>query len=123
MTRDYGAEETVKISKENAEHYIWGGQCDGWHLVKGRELSVIHERMPGNTAEVRHYHEKSRQFFFVLSGKAVLEVAGVRHELKPQEGVEVPPGVAHQMKNEAMDDVEFLVISTPTTRGDRIHVD
>ncbi|TQR30769.1 cupin domain-containing protein [Brevibacillus brevis] len=110
----------TKISKENAEHYQWGDQCDGWHLVKGQELSVIHERMPGNTAEVRHYHERSRQFFFVLSGQAMLEVDGVRHVINRQEGVEVPPGVKHQMKNEGAEDVEFLVISQPTTRGDRI---
>lgn len=76
----------AKISKENAEHYHWGDQCDGWHLVKGQELSVIHERMPGNTAEVRHYHERSRQFFFVLAGQAMLEVDGVRHVLGRQEG-------------------------------------
>ncbi|MBY0083597.1 cupin domain-containing protein [Brevibacillus sp. M2.1A] len=110
----------AKISKENAEHYHWGDQCDGWYLVKGQDLSVIHERMPGNTAEVRHYHERSRQFFFVLSGQAMLEVDGVRHVLGRQEGVEVPPGVKHQMKNEGAEDVEFLVISQPTTRGDRI---
>lgn len=114
---------SAKISKENAEHYIWGEKCDGWHLVKGQDLSVIHERMPGQTAEVRHYHERSRQFFFVLSGEAVLEVNGVRHELKSQEGVEVPPLVPHQMKNESRDDVEFLVISQPTTRGDRIQAE
>ncbi|MGG4452485.1 cupin domain-containing protein [Brevibacillus porteri] len=113
----------AKISKENAEHYYWGDQCDGWHLVKGQELSVIHERMHGNTAEVRHYHERSRQFFFVLSGQGMLEVDGVRHVLVRQEGVEVPPGVKHQMKNEGAEDVEFLVISQPTTRGDRIQVD
>ncbi|ASJ56951.1 cupin [Brevibacillus formosus] len=113
----------AKISKENAEHYHWGAQCDGWHLVKGQELSVIHERMPGNTAEVRHYHERSRQFFFVLSGQAMLEVDGVRHVINRQEGVEVSPGVKHQMKNEGAEDVEFLVISQPTTRGDRIQAD
>ncbi|MEC2128771.1 cupin domain-containing protein [Brevibacillus centrosporus] len=112
---------SIKISKENAEHYIWGGVCDGWHLVKGQELSVIHERMPGQTAEVRHFHERSRQFFFVLSGQAVLEVEGVRHIIGSQEGVEVPPGVSHQMRNEGAGAVEFLVISQPTTRGDRIN--
>lgn len=112
---------TGKISKENAEHYIWGGQCDGWHLVKGQELSVIHERMPAGTAEVRHYHERSRQFFFVLSGEAVLEVEGIRHTIGCQEGVEVPPGARHQMRNDGEAAVEFLVISQPTTRGDRFN--
>jgi hypothetical protein len=33
------------IKKENAEHYNWGPGCDGWHLLKDPELSVIKERM------------------------------------------------------------------------------
>jgi mannose-6-phosphate isomerase-like protein (cupin superfamily) len=113
----------MRISKENAEHYVWGEQCDGWHLVKTEGLSVIHERMPAGTREVRHSHEKSRQFFFVLSGTAVLEVDGVRWELNRHQGVEVPPGVPHQMMNESGADVEFLVISQPTTRGDCIQIE
>lgn len=117
-----GASHTVKISKENAEHYIWGGRCDGWHLVKRDELSVIHERMPAGTAEVRHYHEQARQFFFVLQGTATLEVDGERQVILPFQGVEVPPHVPHQMINESAEDVEFLVISQPTTRGDRVVV-
>jgi mannose-6-phosphate isomerase-like protein (cupin superfamily) len=110
----------MKISKHTAEHYIWGEVCDGWHLVKHEELSVIHERMPSGTAEVRHYHQKSRQFFFVLSGTATLEVDGRREIIRSLEGVEIPPGVPHQMLNESENDVEFLVISHPTSKGDRI---
>ncbi len=55
----------MKVSKQNAEHYVWGGKCDGWHLVKKQNLSIIHERMPPHTKEVRHYHTKAHQFFFV----------------------------------------------------------
>ncbi|WP_426448826.1 cupin domain-containing protein [Paenibacillus sp. S-38] len=109
----------MKISKTNAEHYLWGGTCDGWHLVKQPELSVIHERMPPGTEEVRHYHGQARQFFFVLSGWAELEVDGTVHRLHPQEGCEVAPLVPHQMKNTSGNPVEFLVISHPQTRGDR----
>ncbi|WRU97856.1 cupin domain-containing protein (plasmid) [Priestia filamentosa] len=112
----------MKISKENAEHYIWGDKCDGWRLVNQNDLSVIHERMPPNTSEVRHYHTKSRQFFFVLSGTATLEVDGQLENIKPLEGVEVPPYVAHQMMNKSDKDVEFLVVSQPTSKGDRIQV-
>jgi mannose-6-phosphate isomerase-like protein (cupin superfamily) len=109
----------MKINKSNAEHYIWGSQCDGWHLVKNQDLSVIHERMPSNTSEVRHYHHYARQFFFVLSGKATLEVNGERVELTAHEGVEVPPLVPHQIFNLSESDVEFLVISQPNSNGDR----
>ena len=111
------------ISKETGEHYIWGAGCDGWHLVKLVDLSVIHERMPPGTAEVLHYHQTAWQFFFVLSGTATLEVAGTRELLRAQQGVEVPPGAPHQIFNESDQPVEFLVISQPTTRGDRELVD
>jgi mannose-6-phosphate isomerase-like protein (cupin superfamily) len=113
----------MKISKQNAEHYVWGDQCDGWHLVKRSDVSIIHERMPAGTSETRHYHERSRQFFFILSGTAVLELEGERWELGPHEGIEVAPGLRHQMKNESDSDLEFLLFSHPTTRGDRIHVE
>ncbi|SDY02821.1 cupin domain-containing protein [Paenibacillus sp. CF384] len=110
----------MKVSKQNAEHYVWGDVCDGWHLVKNGTLSIIHERMPAGASEVRHYHEQSRQFFFMLSGTATLEVDGVPVVLAPQEGVEVPPLTPHQMLGSTTEPVEFLVISSPTTRGDRV---
>jgi mannose-6-phosphate isomerase-like protein (cupin superfamily) len=112
--------QTMKISKHTAEHYIWGGKCDGWHLVKNEALSVIHERMPAGTSEVRHYHETSRQFFFMLSGSATLEMNGENITLHPNEGAEVPPLVPHQMFNRSNGDIEFLVISQPNSKGDRI---
>jgi mannose-6-phosphate isomerase-like protein (cupin superfamily) len=108
------------ISKDNAEHYLWGNGCNGWHLVKRSDLSIIHERMPPGTAEVRHYHRAAWQFFFVLFGTATLEIAGEREVLQPQQGIEVPAGVAHQMRNESETDIEFIVISQPPGHGDRV---
>ncbi|MFT9850146.1 cupin domain-containing protein [Aneurinibacillus sp. REN35] len=110
----------MKISKNNGEHYTWGDNCDGWYLVKNKELSVIHERMPVNTSEVRHYHNHTRQFFFVLSGSATLEVDGEYITLSAQEGIEIPPLLPHQMINKSNEDVEFLVISQPNSRSDRV---
>lgn len=110
------------ISKDNAEHYFWGQHCDGWHLVKSAELSVIHERMPAGASEVRHFHTRSHQFFFVLSGMATLEIAGKREILGKHEGAEVLPGVPHQMLNEHEQDVEFIVVSQPPSQSDRVLV-
>ncbi|MBI5029863.1 MAG: cupin domain-containing protein [Chloroflexi bacterium] len=109
------------ISKANAEHYTWGNNCDGWRLVNRMDLSVIHECMPPGTSEVRHYHQTARQFFFVLSGVATLEIDGQRELLHAQQGVEVAPSVPHQMMNESENATEFIVISHPTTQGDRVN--
>lgn len=111
------------ISIENAEHYTWGAGCDGWHLVKTESLSVIQEKMPPQTSEVRHFHEKSNQFFYVLKGTATIEVSGARYVLKSGEGIEVACGVPHQMFNESADELEFLVVSCPPSHGDRQSVD
>jgi mannose-6-phosphate isomerase-like protein (cupin superfamily) len=108
------------ISRDNAEHYVWGTACDGWHLVRGAELSVIHERMPPGTAETRHHHAKARQFFFVLAGVATMELDGTTHVIPAGAGLEVPPGARHQMRNDSEAPLELLVVSQPTTRGDRI---
>jgi mannose-6-phosphate isomerase-like protein (cupin superfamily) len=110
------------MSKETAEHYVWGMGCDGWHLVKTAELSVIYERMPTGTSEARHFHTRARQFFFVLTGTATLEIAGVRQVLRAHEGLEVPPKVPHQMFNESDQPIEFLVVSHPASHGDRLLV-
>lgn len=108
------------ISKDSAEHYTWGDHCDGWHLVKTPGLSVIHERMPPGAAEVRHMHNAARQFFFVLSGTATLEVAGRIEVLGPQQGLEIAPHEPHQMRNASHEPIEFLVISQPSSHGDRV---
>lgn len=108
------------ISKQNAEHYVWGENCDGWRLVDREECSIIHEKMPPDSREVRHFHEKAEQFFFVLSGCLHIELDGTEHELHPQEGIEIPSNIPHQAMNRSADPVEFLVISRPNTRGDRV---
>jgi len=108
------------ISTENAQHYTWGGQCDGWHLVKSPQLSVIQERVPAGGGEVRHYHQKAQQFFYVLAGNASLEVDGERLHLSPGQGRHVPAGMPHRLANEGPQELEFLVVSVPMAQGDRV---
>ncbi len=109
------------ISIENAEHYLWGEVCDGWHLLEREEMSIIQERVPAGGAEVMHYHEKARQFFYVLEGEATMAFEDREIILNKGQGIEIPPQRKHQFKNRSNADVHFLVISVPSTRGDRIN--
>jgi mannose-6-phosphate isomerase-like protein (cupin superfamily) len=102
------------------KHYVWGDGCDGWNFVDTPELSVKQERMPPHTAEAEHYHNKARQFFFILQGKAVFETAEGRIEVAAQQGFEIEPGLKHRIKNESESDLVFILCSQPTTAGDRI---
>ncbi len=108
------------MSRNNAEHYIWGNGCDGWHMVRDSNLSVIEECMPAGASEVCHYHQKAQQFFLILGGQAVMEADGQRIPMSVGQGVRIPPGTFHRFCNESNEPVRFLLISQPPSHGDRI---
>jgi mannose-6-phosphate isomerase-like protein (cupin superfamily) len=108
------------VSRKTAQHYNWGGKCEGWHLAKSETLSVIEERVPPGCSETRHHHDRSEQFFYVLSGEAMMELEGEAHKLTPGEGIHVPPGYMHRLFNDGSDELHFLVVSTPPSHGDRV---
>jgi mannose-6-phosphate isomerase-like protein (cupin superfamily) len=117
-----GVLKAMVISTENAEHYVWGKFCEGWHLLKRDDMSIIQERVPAGAAEVMHYHSVARQFFYILEGQGAMTFDDQTIVLEKGHGIEIPPEVKHQLKNVSDEEVLFLVISMPTTRGDRINV-
>jgi len=108
------------IDTRTAEHYTWGDACDGWRLVRTPALSVIEERMPPGTAEVRHFHRAATQFFYVLTGTLSIEVAGQEHVLGARQGIQIAAGQVHHVRNRSATDAEFLVVSSPPSHGDRV---
>jgi mannose-6-phosphate isomerase-like protein (cupin superfamily) len=109
--------------RQTGQHYSWGDNCDGWHLVKTAALSVIEERMPPGTSEVRHYHQKANQFFYVLRGNLQIDLEGNEVTLNAGQGLHIEAGKRHQVHNHSASDVEFLVISNPPSHGDRVATD
>lgn len=109
-------------SIKNAGHYVWGNNCDGWHLLNNPSLSVIQERMPAGTAEQRHFHSQSQQLFYILSGTATMEIEGSLIKIKPQESIHIAKGSKHYIANDEDIALEFLVISEPHAHGDRTNL-
>jgi mannose-6-phosphate isomerase-like protein (cupin superfamily) len=107
------------VSRVNAEHYRWGHECDAWHLVKDPQLTVIEELMPPGAAEVRHYHKKAQQFFYILVGEAMMEVEGETVLVPAGSGIRIMPGVHHQIRNPSSSPLRLLVISHPPSHGDK----
>ncbi|HOT75184.1 MAG TPA: cupin domain-containing protein [Candidatus Wallbacteria bacterium] len=111
----------INISdKSNSEKYCWGDGCLGWKLLNREELCVIEEEVSAGKFERRHYHIEGRQFFYILSGKAVMEIEGIDYEIAAGQGITVEPGKKHQFKNIYDAQVKFLVITAPKKNGDRI---
>ncbi len=107
------------LSRENADHYKWGNDNDGWHLLNNPDVSVIEERVSPGEEENYHRHIKSRQLFYILSGEALFRLENETDTLKAGDSLHIPPGKAHQIRNNSSEDLRFLVISTPHAHGDR----
>jgi mannose-6-phosphate isomerase-like protein (cupin superfamily) len=115
--------EINAIDTASAEHFTWGDACDGWHLMKQSDLSIVQERVPPGAGEVRHVHNRAQQFFYILSGSAVLELEDRAVHCRAGQGVPVSPGIVHRFANSGNQEVVFLVISSPSTTGDRINIE
>ena len=111
---------SIVSAAQPLKHYLWGDGCDGWNLVDRPDLSVKQERMPPHTAEVEHYHQKARQFFYILTGTATFETTEGRVEVAAGQGLEIEPGLKHRIKNESAEALVFILCSQPSTANDRI---
>ena len=107
------------VARGNAEHYRWGLECDAWHLAKNPQMTVIEELIPPGAAEVRHYHKKAQQFFYILSGEAMMNVEGEPVLIPAGSGIHIMPGVWHQIRNPSSSPLRLLVISNPPSHSDK----
>ena len=115
---------TEKImDRHTAEHYLWGDNCDSWVLADTVGLSVKQESMPIGTKEKLHFHANAQQFFFILKGSATLYLEDNKVILTEQRGILIQPKTKHYIANENSEQLDFLVISQPTTNNDRTNID
>ncbi len=108
------------ISIDRAQHYVWGEGCDGWHLLRSDDLSVIQERVPAGAGEVAHVHRHSHQFFLILEGEGTMVLEEQEITLQKGSGIEIRPGIRHRFCNRTSSDVIFIVVSAPPSHGDRV---
>lgn len=78
--------------------------------------------MPPGTAEKLHFHEHAEQFFYILKGEAAFYCDDEKFSVKTGESISVLPKSKHYIANESLEDLEFLVISNPSTNNDRIEI-
>ncbi len=97
----------------NTPKVEWADNCFSWNLIDRREFSLKMEEIPPGGSSDSHFHASSFQFFFILEGKATIELEGIQFKLKPNEGIEIPFRKKHQITNSSNENLRFLLISCP----------
>jgi mannose-6-phosphate isomerase-like protein (cupin superfamily) len=110
-------------STKTAPHFLWGEGCEGWWLKQGGKFTVISEIMLPHASELRHLHENTEQFFYVLEGALTIELDGQEYKLEQHNGMVIPPMSPHRVFNSSNQVVKFLVISCPDSHEDRVNLE
>jgi mannose-6-phosphate isomerase-like protein (cupin superfamily) len=111
------------VDKYTVPKYLWGTNCESFILVDTKGLSVKQESMPPNTKEQLHFHQLATQFFYIQNGEATFYIEGEWCIVGQYQGIEIEPKQQHFIENRTAHYLEFLVVSQPTTLGDRITID
>ena len=110
------------INSQTAPHFAWGNKCDGWWLLKSAKFTVIEERMLAGSAEKKHKHTQTDQFFYCLTGEMQIELEQETYTLLTGDGLFIPAGAIHKVKAD-QNEARFLVISCPNHQEDRIDLE
>jgi len=79
----------------------------------------MEEQMAAGTQKLRHLHPNTTQFYYVLDGKALVEVGNASVAGGAGQAIEIGAGDPHQVRNETDAAVRLLVISSGSPRDDR----
>lgn len=126
MTRETGTAvaAAIALTEAGADNlYAWGEGCLGWRLLEQEGLQLRQELMQPGTSETPHLHRHARQVFYVLEGEMTLRMPEGTLRARPRQAIHVPPGRPHWVRNDGAGDLVFVLVSSPSTAGDRIEVE
>lgn len=67
---------------------------------------------PGATTQA-HYHPKTEEIYYVLAGEGQMRLGGEERTVRPGDGIAIPPGSPHQIRNTGANDLVFLCCCVP----------
>lgn len=88
-----------------------------WYFRESSRLPVAVQfwQLPPGGSEGRHTHSEHappplEELYVLVSGRAVMRVDGVTHELEPGDAVLAPAGSDHDLRNPGDESAQVLVI-------------
>lgn len=75
--------------------------------------SLAEASVPAGGATERHYHKISEEFYFMLEGRARMEIDGEEQEVGPGDAILIPAGAWHQISATHGEDIRLLCCCAP----------
>ncbi|HVA51308.1 MAG TPA: cupin domain-containing protein [Pirellulales bacterium] len=83
-----------------------------------RQQSLAEARLPPGGSTTPHYHVKTEEIYYILSGKASMRLGDETREVGPGDAIAIPPGLVHNISNTGRAPLKFLCCCAPAYEHD-----
>ncbi|MFM8435688.1 MAG: cupin domain-containing protein [Planctomycetia bacterium] len=78
-----------------------------------RQQSLAEARLAPGQATTPHHHQVTEEIYYILSGSALMTLAGESRPVGPGDAIAIPPGLVHTIKNTGAEELVFLCTCAP----------
>jgi len=78
-----------------------------------RQQSLAEARLAPGQATTPHHHKVTEEIYYILSGTALMTLAGESRPVGPGDAIAIPPGLVHTIKNTGGEELVFLCTCAP----------
>ncbi|MEK6270370.1 MAG: cupin domain-containing protein [Planctomycetales bacterium] len=78
-----------------------------------RNQSLAEARLPAGRATMPHLHPQAEEIYYIIEGQGEMILAHEKRTVVPGDAIAIPPGVPHQIINEASEPLSFLCCCAP----------
>ncbi|HZL88160.1 MAG TPA: cupin domain-containing protein [Pirellulaceae bacterium] len=83
-----------------------------------RKQSLAEARLPPGAATRPHYHARTEEIYYVLSGTGRMKIGDQERLVGPGDAVAIPPGSVHTIVNAGSETLKFLCCCAPAYEHD-----
>ena len=83
-----------------------------------RNQSLAEATIAVGTATQEHYHPKSEEIYYILSGTGRMKLDGELRDVGPLDAIAIPPGARHKIWNTGSEPLVLLCCCAPGYEND-----
>lgn len=83
-----------------------------------REQSLAEARLPSGASTTPHYHIRTEEIYYILSGAGQMRIGDERRAVGPGDAIAIPPGQVHQITSTGGETLTFLCCCAPAYEHD-----
>jgi mannose-6-phosphate isomerase-like protein (cupin superfamily) len=111
------------FNRNDVEPFVTKDQSEIRNILSPDNSSIRNQSLaealllPGQATQ-EHRHPKTEEIYYIQSGHARMRIDGEERDVKPQDGIAIPPGSIHKIWNTGSEPLTLLCCCSPAYSHD-----